>query len=102
MPPLAKNMKISELKAGMRNVSVTGKIDSVGEPRTVNLKSGGTNTVADAMISDESGSMKLSLWGDDINKIQAGDRVSIENGYINTFKGENSISIGKFGKMTKV
>jgi replication factor A1 len=95
-------MKISELKAGMRNVSVTGKIDSLGDPRTVNLKSGGTNTVADAIISDESGSTKLSLWGEDINKIQPGDRITVENGYINTFKGENSISIGKFGKMTKV
>jgi len=95
-------MKISELKPGMRNVSVTGKIDSVGQPRTVNLKSGGTNNVADAIISDESGSIKLSLWGDDINQVQPGDKVSIENGYINTFKGENSISVGKFGKMTKV
>lgn len=94
-------MKISELKAGMRNVSVTGKVDSVGEPRTVNLKAGGTNNVADAVISDESGTIKLSLWGDDINKIRAGDRVSIENGYINTFKGENSLAIGKFGKLNK-
>jgi replication factor A1 len=94
-------MKISELKAGMRNVSVTGKIDSVGEPRTVNLKAGGTNDVADAIISDESGSIKLSLWGEDINKVRAGDTVSIENGYINTFKGENSINIGKFGKLNK-
>ncbi|HEY3094245.1 MAG TPA: DNA-binding protein [Nitrososphaera sp.] len=94
-------MKIIELKAGMRNVSVVAKVDSVGEPRTVNLKSGGTNTVADAVVSDESGSIKLSLWGDDINKIQAGDRISVENGYINTFKGENSISVGKFGKLTK-
>ena len=85
----------------MRNVSITGKIDSVGEPRTVNLKAGGTNDVADAIISDESGSIKLSLWGDDINKVRAGDRVSIENGYINTFKGENSINIGKFGKLNK-
>jgi len=95
-------MKINELKAGMRNLSVTGKIDSIGEPRTVNLKAGGTTTVADAIISDESGSMKLALWGDDVNKVQPGDRVSIENGYINTFKGENSISVGKFGKMTKL
>ena len=94
-------MKISELKAGMRNVSVTGKVDSVGESRTVNLKAGGTNDVADAVISDESGSIKLSLWGEDINKVRAGDRVSIENGYINTFKGENSINIGKFGKLSK-
>jgi replication factor A1 len=94
-------MKISELKAGMRNVSVTGKVDSVGEPRTVNLKAGGTNNVADAVISDESGTIKLSLWGDDINKIRAGDRVSVENGYINTFKGENSLAVGKFGKLDK-
>ena len=95
-------MRISELKAGMRNVSVTGKVDSVGEPRTVNLKAGGTNNVADAIITDESGSIKLSLWGDDIDKVQTGDRISIENGYINTFKGENSVNIGKFGKLSKL
>jgi replication factor A1 len=95
-------MKINELKAGMRNVSIVAKVDSMGEPRTVNLRAGGTNTVADAIVSDETGTIKLSLWGDDINKIQAGDRLSIENGYINTFKGENSISVGKFGKMTKL
>ena len=95
-------MKISELKAGMRNVSVTGKIDSVSPPRTVNLKAGGTTEVADAVISDESGSIKLSLWGGDIGKVQAGDRVSVENGYINTFKNENSLSVGKFGKLNKV
>jgi replication factor A1 len=95
-------MKISELKPGMRNVSVTAKVDSVGEPRTVNLKAGGTNDVADAVISDESGSIKLSLWGEDINKFRPGDKVSIENGYINTFRGENSISVGKFGKLNKI
>lgn len=95
-------MKISELKAGMRNVSVVAKVDSVGQPRTVNLKAGGTNTVADAVISDETGSIKLSLWGDDINKLATGDKISVENGYINTFKGENSISVGKFGKLTKL
>lgn len=94
-------MKIGELKSGMRNVSVTGKVESVGEPRTVNLKAGGTNTVADARISDETGSIKLSLWGDDINKIQPGDTVSIENGYINTFKGEDSINVGRFGNLKK-
>ena len=95
-------MNISELKAGMRNVSVTGRIESVGEPRTVNLRAGGTNTVADAIISDETGSIKLSLWGDDVNKVQPGDKVSIENGYINTFKGENSINVGKFGNLKKI
>lgn len=95
-------MKIGELRAGMRSVSVVGKVESVGQPRTVNLRAGGTNTVADAVISDESGQIKLSLWGDEISKVQAGDRVSVENGYINTFRGENSLSVGKYGKLKKL
>lgn len=95
-------MKIGELRAGMRNVSVVGKVESVGQPRTVNLRAGGTNTVADAVISDESGQIKLSLWGDEISKVQAGDRVSVENGYIGTFRGENSLSVGKYGKLKKL
>ena len=95
-------MKIAELKAGMRNVSVTGKIDSVGDTRTIHLKAGGTNDVADASLSDASGVIKLTLWGADIERVQPGDNISVENGYINTFKGENSLSIGKFGKLKRV
>ena len=95
-------MKISELKAGMRNVSVTGKIDSVSHSREVQLKTGGTNTVADAILSDESGAVKLTLWASDINLVKPGDRVSVENAYIKTFIGENSLNIGKFGKMKSV
>ncbi|MBV9669182.1 MAG: DNA-binding protein, partial [Nitrososphaeraceae archaeon] len=48
-------MKISELKAGMRGVSIIGNIESITEARTVNLRSGGTAQVADAVISDETG-----------------------------------------------
>ena len=46
-------MKITDLKPGMRGVSVEGKIESITEPRTVNLRTGGTAQVADAIISDE-------------------------------------------------
>ena len=46
-------MKITDLKPGMRGVSVEGKIESITEPRTVNLRTGGTAQVADAIISGE-------------------------------------------------
>ena len=95
-------MKIGELKAGMRGVSVTGNVDSLAEARTVNLRTGGTAQVADAVISDETGSIKLSLWDDQINIVKRGDRISIENGYTQAFRGENNLNIGKYGKLKKL
>ena len=94
-------MNISELKTGMRGVSVVGKIVSISEPRTVNLRAGGTAQVADAVLSDDTGSIKLSLWDSQINQVKQGDKVSVENGYIQSFRGENSLNIGKYGKINK-
>ncbi|PIW34430.1 MAG: DNA-binding protein, partial [Nitrosopumilales archaeon CG15_BIG_FIL_POST_REV_8_21_14_020_33_23] len=70
-----------------------------GDPRTVNLKTGGTVDVCDAVISDGSDDIKLTLWGDDIKAVNVGDVVVVTNGYTNEFKGEVSLTKGKFGKM---
>jgi replication factor A1 len=94
--------KINELKPGDREVNVKANIDSISEPRTVNLRQGGTAQVADAIISDETGNIKLSLWDDQIRIVKEGDMISIENGYTQTFRGENSLSIGRYGKLKKL
>ena len=101
-PQLNKEMKIAELTPGIRGVSVEGKIESIAEPRTVNLRGGGTARVADAVITDDSGSIKLSLWDDQIDMVQEGDMVVIENGYTQAFRGDNSLNIGRYGKLKKV
>ena len=95
-------MKINELRAGMRNVNVSGRVESLGEPRTVNLRTGGTAQVADAVLSDDTGKIKLSLWDDQIAMMNEGDEVSIENGYTQAFRGENSLNIGRYGKLAKL
>jgi replication factor A1 len=95
-------MNIGELRAGMRNVNVTGKVESISEPRTVNLRTGGTAQVADAFLSDDTGRIKLSLWNDQIEMVSEGDEISIENGYTQAFRGENSLNIGRYGKLVKV
>jgi replication factor A1 len=95
-------MNIGELRAGMRNVNVTGRVESISEPRTVNLRTGGTAQVADAFLSDDTGRIKLSLWDDQIEMVAEGDEISIENGYTQAFRGENSLNIGRYGKLIKV
>ena len=94
-------MVISELNAGQGNINVEGTITEVGESRTFN-KFGREMTVANAMLKDDSGSIKLTLWNDDVTKFKEGDKVKIENGYVNEFQGEKQLTAGKFGKMEKV
>jgi replication factor A1 len=92
-------VQIKDLKNGMRAVTIEASVVSVSEPRTVNLRDGGTAKVADCMIQDDSGQIKLSLWEDHIAMVKAGSKISIENGYTNSFKGENSLNVGRYGKL---
>ncbi|MDE1814120.1 MAG: DNA-binding protein [Thaumarchaeota archaeon] len=78
---------------------VEGIIESISEPRTVNLKTGGQAQVADAMLKDETGQIKLSLWDAQIKMVKQGSKVRIENGFVTQFKGKNSLNVGKFGKL---
>jgi ssDNA-binding replication factor A large subunit len=49
---------------------IEGRIESIGESQTVNLRTGITAQVAHAIISDETRSIKLSLWDNQINSVR--------------------------------
>jgi len=94
-------MVTTEQAKNMRGgVDIEGTVERKGEPRTVNMRSGGEIDVCDAFLVDEAGGeIKLTLWGDDIPKVNNGSKIKITNGYTNSFKGEVSLTKGKFGKM---
>ena len=94
-------MKISELFPRQGSVNVEGTIKEIGEVRTFD-KFGKQLRVADAVLEDDSGSIKLTLWNDDVDKYKAGDKVSITNGYVGEFQGDKQLTSGKFGKIEKV
>ncbi len=83
-------------------MDVEGEIVEKGEPRSVNLRAGGSSDVADCTIRDDSGSIKMTLWGEQINAVDVGDKVRIENGYTKAFRGEIQLNIGRYGKLVKV
>jgi len=93
------NLNISQLRDGMRKVDVVGRIIDKPEHREVMLRTGQKARVADLTIVDESGKVKLTLWDDQIDKVDVNDTVKIENGYINSFKGEIRLNVGRFGKL---
>jgi replication factor A1 len=96
---LVDTQQAKNLRSG---VDINGQITQISDSRTVNLKAGGTTTVADATLSDDAGDIQLSLWGDDSKGIKIGSKVSIINGYTNTFKDQVSLTKGKFGQLLLV
>jgi replication factor A1 len=94
-------VKINELQSGTKRVDIEASVVEKGSPRQVQSRfSGETLNVADAMIQDETGTIKLTLWNEQIDMVNVGDNVKIENGYVTSFKGENQLNIGKYGKLT--
>lgn len=92
-------MNIGDLKSGTGNVNVEGEVIAIEEARDVVTKFGKKLRVADATIKDETGEIKLTLWGADIEKVAIGDKVKVENGYVTEFKGNPQLSAGKYGKI---
>lgn len=92
-------MKISELKAGASNVNLTAKVTQKEEPREVVTKFGKRLMVASITLKDDTGTIAMSLWGDDIGAVNVGDTVELSNCYVSEFRGTPQISTGKFGKI---
>ena len=93
------HMNVRDLRDGMRRVDAEGEIVEMAEPRTVNLRTGGEARVADCMLKDDSGQIKLSLWDDQIDMVKQGSKVRVTNGYTNSFRGELRLNVGKYGKL---
>jgi replication factor A1 len=94
-------MKISELFVRQGSVEVEGTLKELNEPRIFN-KFGKELKVSDAILEDDSGAIKLTLWNDDISKFKQGDKVRVTNGYVNEYQGEKQLTSGKFGKIEKI
>ena len=92
---------IKDLQDGMKRVSVEAKVVDKGDPREVKSRfKDETYRIVDAVVADESGSIKLTLWNEQIEQVNVGDKIQIENGYVTSFKGETQLNVGKFGKLT--
>lgn len=85
----------------MKNVSIEAKVVEKSEPREVMSRfKDETYKVATAIISDGSGTIKLTLWNDQINQVNVDNKVKVEKGYVTSFKGEIQLNIGKYGILT--
>lgn len=91
-------MNVKDLQAKQGNVNLELDIVQKGDVREFQ-KFGKPGRVVNATAKDETGEIKLTLWNEDIDKINTGDKVKLTNGYVSEWQGELQISTGKFGTL---
>jgi replication factor A1 len=93
--------KINELNPNSKRVDVSAKCLEVSEPKEIPGRFGGSRKVAEATIADETGSIILSLWDDQIGSIDKEDVLAIKNGYVSLVRGHMRLNVGKYGTLVK-
>ncbi len=97
-PATQASVKVESLDPRSRQLNLTVKVVSKSEIReTISRSDGSSHRVADALVGDETGSIYMTLWDDNIDKVKEGDIIDIKNGYVSLFKGSMRLNIGRFG-----
>lgn len=91
-------VKIGNLREGLKYAVIEGEIKTIPASRTVKSKKTGEDLqVANIPLSDDTGTINLVLWNDQIRQVEENSRIRIENAYVNVFNDELQISVGKWG-----
>jgi hypothetical protein len=90
-----KTTPIGELQPEMDNVAVEGTIEDITEHRiTKSARNGTEHRVAEAVVHDDSGSIRAILHEEAIDQVNSGEFIRIERGCVTVVEGERQLSIG--------
>lgn len=95
-------MKINELKSGMNNIDITAKITELTEPREIMTKFGTVTTLTEVTLEDDSGSIKMVLWGKQSEGIEKNQEVEIRGGFTKEFRDVLQLGIGRTGSIKAI
>jgi replication factor A1 len=85
----------------MDGVNIVGRVVKIVE-RTEVMTRFGKSQLTVAIISDETGSIRLNLWRWQADIIQVDDIVKIENGFVQSFREHLELNVGSKGKIIVV
>lgn len=94
-------MKIKDVKPNSNATLDEVEIVNKGDVREFE-KFGKTGRVCNCVIKDDSGELELTLWNDDIDTVEAGEKLKIVDGWVKEWNGKLQISTGKNGKIEKL
>ena len=85
--PVRLKIQIQDLVSGLNDVTVAGRVDAVYPPKTFKRRDWTEGKLANLVVSDETGKLRVVLWDNKVKyveegKIQREQRIRISHGYV--------------------
>jgi replication factor A1 len=98
--------QIKDIKDGMGELNLTGKVLEISDVRTFQRKDGTAGKVGNLLLGDSTGAIKVVLWDektDILTGLECGDAIDVINGYAreNSFSHKVELQIGNQGIIRK-
>ncbi len=93
--------KISSLKEGEDNVNVRVRVIKTMEPKVIETRKG-PRTISEAIVGDETGRIKLTLWGKHAGSLKEGQAVEVSGAWTTSYRGEVQLNVGYRGEVKEV
>jgi len=98
----SNHYRIKDLRVGMKRVNIKARVLEVSQPRMVATRFGFYANVINVLVTDETGTIQLPLWNNQIDEISAGDLIQVENANVIIFRGARQLKVGRSGKVSVV
>ena len=93
--------KVRDLTPNSKQVNVLAKVLTVGEPKEVMGKFGDPRKVCEAVVGDDTATITLSLWNEQIGTIAKDEVILVDNGYVSLVRGHMRLNVGRYGNLSK-
>lgn len=93
--------KIKDLTPESKQVNVLAKVVGLSEEREITSRFGEARKLVEATVGDETGTVFLTLWNDQISQVAKDETILIDNGYVSLVRGHIRLNVGKYGSFAK-
>jgi replication factor A1 len=94
-----RHFKIGDLKAGMKRVSLKARVLAISKPQLALTRYNDYVMFANAILTDETGTIKLTLWNSRTSMLSINNIIEIENVSVMAYRGELQLRMGRNSKL---
>jgi len=95
-------LKIKDLKVGMKRVNLKARVLAISKPQLALTRYNDYVMLANATLTDETGTIKLTLWNSRTNMLFINNVIEIENANVASYRGELQLRMGRNSKLEVV
>lgn len=95
-------MKLNELQVKQGDVEIAEAEIIEKTPVREFQKFGKQGKVCNVVIKDDSGTMQLTLWNEDVDAYDVGDKVKLSGCFVGEWQGEKQLTTGRNGTIEKL